>query len=312
MKSKDAAGNLATSGDQTFTTLALAVTTLPAPTSIRADWSYGWWNIRDNTMGQQVIFQYPSDSGSKTTAFRFYQKIPTDSSFLLVGEFSGFDSTSCTANGTRVYAGGWGLIGAPWTSCSTWAITRNALAASSYAVGEYNYYVAAVDSTGKEGAASATAKQIFFEPITILAPVASQSPVSSPPAIQWNVGSGWPPNTAGSAPLLFTIAIFDSPTAINPSWSTNIDAVSSPGTNSKTYNGPALDPSKRYRLTIHGWGSQSSQSTVGPSYMALPGAVADFWITASSSALQIRERAIAAILQSLNEILGRLRGLVGE
>lgn len=269
-------GTTSTSATTTQTTTFVG-SSLTAPTSIRADWSYGWNNTRDNTMGQQIIFQYPTDNNSKTTAFRFYKKAPGDASFSLAGEFHGFDSTSCTANGTRVYVGAWGLIGAPWTSCGTWAVTKNPVAASEYAPGEYSYYVAAVDAAGREGAPSAITKQIFFEPITILAPTAAQSPIFDALTFQWTVGSGWPANVAGQAPLLFTIAIFDSATAINPLWTTNVDAITSPGTNSKIYNGPALDPSKRYRLTIYGWGSQSGN---GPSYMALPSAVTDFWINA--------------------------------
>ena len=319
VKSRDAALNLGYSADYTLTTAAASIP-LPAPTYIRPDWYTSWPDYRDNKVGQQMIFQYPGDSGLKTTIFRFYQKRPADSSFSLVGEFSGFDSTSCTANGARVYVGEWGLIGAPWTSCQYWAITRNPVSASSYAVGEYSYYVAAVDSAGKEGVPSATAKQIFFEPITILAPTASQSPVSQVPTFQWIVGNGWPPNVSGQAPLLFTIAIFDSLTASNPFWSTNINGVSSPGTNSKAYSGPALDPTKKYRLTIHGWGSQSSAGSVGPSYMALPNAVTDFWIATTSAAVTLREKALssldlrarnlAVISKALNEINEKLLKLL--
>ena len=318
VKSKDAAGNTATSWDYTFTSAVLSPappppppveppppppSSLPAPTYIRGDWYESWSDFRDNKMGQQIIFQYPSGSGSKTTKFRFYQKRPADSSFSLAGEFSGFDSTSCAANGTRVYVGEWGFIGAPWTSCEYWAITRNPIAASSYSIGEYSYYVAAVDSTGQEGAPSATAKLVFFEPLTILAPTAAQSPISSPPTFQWAVGSGWPPNVSGKAPLLFSIAIFDSLAAINPLWTTNVDGVSSPGTNSKVYNGPALDPSKQYRLTIFGWGRYS---TADPYYMALPSAVTDFWVSASSTALHTRQSSLAAVLQSIGDILNKM------
>ena len=252
-------------------------TTLPAPTNLRADWNYSWSDIRDNKVGQKVVFQYPTDTSSMATKFRLYQKRPLDSSFSLVGEFSGFDSTSCTANGTLKYVGEWSMAGAPYSStCGSWVTYRNAVSASTYSVGEYNFYVTAVNSSGSEGSPSATVKLIFFEPTTITAPTLAQSPVSLTPTFQWTVPSGWP------STLYYSIAIFDSTTAINPFWSNSVLTVSS-GANSKTYDGPALDPSKQYRLSIRGWGRIS---TSDPDYTSLPATITDFTVAASAGDTQ--------------------------
>lgn len=308
VKSKDAAGNPAVSADQTFTSLALPAT----PISQNA-----WWNNNDitknNNLGETLTFKYPNYN-PKTTTFRFYRKTPTDSSFALAAEFTGLDSTSCAYRGV---VGEWML---DRISCvDAWTVYRvktritdpyyaGSFPASSYSVGEYKYYFTTVDSTGKESLPSATLKLIFFEPITILAPTASQSPLSSPPTFQWTVGSGWPSGLS----FPHVITIFDNSSITNnPFWSSNPEiTTATPGINSWTYNGPALDPAKKYRLSIYGYGRVYETS---PAYIALPAALVDFWVSAATSATtsaSIDSDALAGVLASLSRILRQLTQLL--
>lgn len=295
VKSKDATGNLATSADQTFTTIAAPVAAkLPAPTNIRGDWFYGWWDIRDNKMGQNILFQYPADSSVKAAKFRFYEKRPADSSFSLGAEFSGFDTTSCATNATAIYAGTWYLKGPPWGSCQNWFIYRNSMSASSYLVGEYNYYVAAVDTAGNEGGPSPTVKFVFLQPDVITSPTASQT-TSLTPTFQWTRGSAWPSDFKASAIL------FDSPTAINPIW-----VPLATTDTSKTYDGPALDPAKQYRVSVYGRSASPSQYTDS---LALPSATIDFRVSTSTAAAAAPSN-LASTLASLSQILYQLKQLL--
>lgn len=281
-------------------------TTLPAPTYIRADWSYGWWDIRDNTMGQRLIVQYPTDAGSKTTKFRLYRKWPGDSAFSVATEFAGIDSTLCGSN-PDVVAGEWILDN---TSCGNWVISRvksgvtsaytmtgGSFSASSYTAGDHSYYIVAVDSTGKEGLPSPTATLTFLDPLTIISPTAAQSPTSLTPTFQWTTGSNW-------SSLLPQIVMFDSPSATNPFWISG-DVFG----NSKIYNGPALDPAKRYRFSMYGISANPAQYM---SRLGLPAAVADFWVTAATSTSAAPSASLASILESIAKTLQALRQLVNQ
>lgn len=276
----DATGNVsAQSSSVSATTPAATTTILPAPTYIRGDWFYGWPDIRNNTMAYDLIIQYPSDNSAKASKFRLYKKNPGDSSFSLAAEFSGFDTTSCTANAGAIYVGEWYLKGPPWGSCQYWFIYRSVINASSYTVGEYNYYVAAVDAAGNEGTASPTVKFVFLQPTTITSPTAPQT-TSLTPTFQWTRGSNWPSD------FKTQVALFDSLSAINPSWT------SSPWTTNtlETYNGSALDPAKQYRVSVFGVSAGPSSYTTS---LVLPVATVDFRVSTTTSLLDPRAKNLA-------------------
>lgn len=301
--STDAAGNVAASENQSFTTEAAGF----IATSVVGQWDFSssiWSYLRDNKLGQLFSFYYPAESSLKAAAFRFYEKRPVDSSFSLAVEFTGFDSTSCTSNGTKKFVGGWSLLGQPTvsgnSSCyanrQSWRIERDPVNAASYSVGEYSYYITVVDPAGKEGAPSPVVNLKFLQPITILAPTAAQSPTSPIPTFKWQVGSDWP---IGAQPH---ISIFDSPTASNRFW-----VGSNPiGTteNSKVYDGPALDPTKKYRVSIY------KLEYKEPKYAAMPSAVTDFWIGTTTSRIRNRQEMFATIFRTLEDIRQKLNNLL--
>lgn len=247
-------------------------------------------------MGQRIVFQYSSDSGAKAAKFRFYEKRPTDSSFSLAGEFSDFDTTSCAGNAGAIYAGEWDLKGPPWGSCQYWFISRSSKSASSYAVGEYNYYVVVVDAAGNEGFSSPTVKFVFLQPAVVTSPTASQI-TSLTPTFQWTRGSDWPSDFQAWAIL------FDSLTATNPLW------VPLATTNtSKTYDGPALDQAKQYRVSVYGR-SASPQQYIDS--LALPTATVDFRVSTSTAVNAVLNN-LASSLASLFQVLQQLKQLYSQ
>jgi chitodextrinase/peptidoglycan hydrolase-like protein with peptidoglycan-binding domain len=306
----DASGNGSTqSSPVSATTLSQSLpapTTLPAPSSILGSWGYSWSDIRDNNMGQRIVFKYPTDMSSKATIFRLYRKWPGDSAFSMAAEFSGVDSVACTG---KSVVGEW-ILDYQQSSCGSPSIHRvksgttnpyvagvSGFTASSYAVGEYSYYIAAVDASGKEGTPSATTKLIFLQPLTITSPTSAQSPTSLTPTFQWTNGSGWQ-----TTPSL-KVVVFE-PNGSNPYWSSAYSSFSP-----TVYSGPALGSGKTYRASVYG--IKVDTSTPGwSSYLALPASVTDFWISTTTSSLDLRIKSLAAISQSLNAIREQLLKLL--
>lgn len=245
-------------------------------------------------MGQKIVFQYSSDNSAKATRFRFYQKRPGDSAFSLAGEFSGFDTTSCTGNANAIYAGEWYLQGPPWGSCQYWFISRSSVSASTYTIGEYHYYVVAVDAAGSEGSPSPTIKFAFLQPVVITSPTASQI-TSLTPTFQWTRASDWPSG------FQTQVALFDSLTATNPSWTSFFISDSS-----KIYDGAALDPAKQYRVSVYGRSANPSQYIDS---LALPTALVDFRVS-TSTAVGATLHNLASILASLFQTLQHLKQLL--
>lgn len=300
----DAAGNVSTQSSQvSITTPAQIAVVLPAPTSIRADWSYGWWDIVANTMGRSIVFRYPTDSTNKTTKFRFYAKNPGESAFSVAAEFSGIDSTSCSQTDKSV-VGQW-LLDNNSGTCGYWNIhyvrsgTTNAYVQgvssfplSTYAVGEYSFYITAVDSTGQEGASSATAKLGYVNPLVITYPTPNQTVNTLTPTFQWTMDSTTP------SALPHIVAVFDSPNAANPVWSYYFS-----GGNSKTYGGPALSSTKQYIVSVYGIDVNTAQNK---STLIMPSSVINFSVTTvtSTSLYQNNFRAsqLSLLLQSLRSL----------
>lgn len=261
------------------TTPTTSTVTLVAPTYIRADWSYGWWDIVGNTMGQRIIFQYPTDTGKKTTKFRLYSKAPGASSFSLAAEFFGIDSTSCSKNDKSI-VGQWILDNNG--SCSYWGIayvspgTTSAYSGgtsfpiSSFPVGEHSFYVTAVDSVGNEGSPSPTAKLTYLNPLTITSPTMNQTLASLTPTFQWSSDSSLP------AALPHFAVVFDKQNSTNPIWSSYFS-----GGTSKAYDGSSLDPTKKYLVSVFGIDVNTAQTNAT---LVMPSSVIEFSVSTPSSA----------------------------
>ncbi|OGZ06019.1 MAG: hypothetical protein A3C93_06370 [Candidatus Lloydbacteria bacterium RIFCSPHIGHO2_02_FULL_54_17] len=225
---------------------------LPAPTSLRPGFGiYGGVNNWVKT-SENLAFSFDAGSLSGVSAFRLYQKKPQDATFGLVAEFSSPSAlTPCSAK--RTY-GTWSLAPTNGPSCpgSAWYISRTgSQPVSGYAVGDYLYYVVAVDASGKEGLVSATVKATFLEPFTIQSPTMAESPVSLTPTFVWPVVSGWPRTPS------YWIAVAPSD-GTGQTWWSSLSVYGSVG--SKVYDGPALDPNKEYTVWIYGHSHNTNQS----------------------------------------------------
>ncbi|MDP2665547.1 MAG: type II secretion system protein, partial [bacterium] len=146
---------------------------LPAPTGLMVGFGIGGGVSSWVKAEESLSFSFDFNSLSSVSAFRLYQKKPQDSSFSLAAEFS--NPSGVTACSTKRTYGTWllaslgGGAGGP-ASCPGpgWHISRTSMyPVSSYAVGDYLYYVTAVDASGTEGPASLTGTSSFLEPFAI-------------------------------------------------------------------------------------------------------------------------------------------------
>ena len=307
VKSKDAAGNL-TKGtvntfDYTFTTPASATVTLVAPTYIRADWVYSWGDIRDNTMGRGVIFQYPTDAGKKTTKFRLYARNPGESSFSIAAEFTGIDSTSCAQTDKSIVGqwildnngscGYWNAHYVKDGSTTAYVMGVMSMPLSTYSVGEYSYYFTAVDANGVEGSPSPTARLAYINPLTIVSPTANQTFGTLTPTFQWTVNSDTP------STLPHFVIVFDKSNTTNPIWSPYFS-----GGTSKMYSGSTLDPAKQYIFSVFGIDVDTGQNK---STLIMPNSVRDFTVASATTTASVSLNNLASIIASLMELLQKIQ-----
>ncbi len=295
-----------------------AASTLPAPTGLKPGFTlgynvYNWAKINDS-----FSFNYDSTSLSQVSAFRLYQRQPGEGAFSVAAEFTNPSSlTSCSSS--KSISGTWYLAPIWGSSCpnSAWSIgrTMDLQAVSNYAVGDYFYYLTVLDAAGKESSPSLTGKRTLLESFGIQSPTAGGSPTSPTPTFQWPVVSGWPRTPS------YWIYLAPSDSTGGPTWQAVLSVSGSTG--SKTYDGPALDPAKQYKVYIYGQSHNSDQSEGQSSFAA---STETFWVAsppppppaspaASSSvaAGQGVDSSLAAVFHSLSrivELLAQLQGLL--
>lgn len=285
---------------------APGVSSLPAPISLEASWFVNYGG--NNTLSRSLTLAYASSSVANAASFRMYEKKPDDSIFNFVAEFPGIASATCSS---YIASGNWLLSKSSAYVNGTyicgfdgkWNIYEKDLKGnyigyfppSQYPVGEYSYYIVAIDSDGNISPQSTTAVERFLDPLTILSPTEAQSPVTGTTTFKWTVASGWP---AGVNP--YTIYLFDGTTYV---WSKGGLGLSG----EKAYNGPALDPSKKYTLHIYGKYKAPDKTD----YISMDAATATFWIAPPPSPiLQIFDsRVYANVIQSVKIFLDNIEKL---
>ena len=163
-------------------------------------------------------------------------------------------------------------------------------------MGDHEFYVTAANNSGAESTRSPIQKIVVVAPTTITKPTEAQSPVASPPILGW---------TTGGSRGYIQVFVEGSNSAM---YTKNVS-----GATSFTYDGPALDPTKKYLLLIHTPGSinRTSDGDV-TSDVSFAQKVEKFWVgtaTTTSSTNTNTALRLAQILESLNSILNILKSL---
>jgi len=245
---------------------------MPAPTDLKVGFGIGGGVNNWVKTAESLSFNFDASSLSNVSAFRLYQKKPQDSAFNLVAEFS--NPPSSTACNVEKTSGTWSLVSLS-ADCpgSAWHISRtNLYPISSYAVGDYLYYVAAVDASGIEGPASITGVSTFLGTFPIQTPIVVESSDSLNPTFRWQAASGW------SQALAYWVIVA-------PSDGTGQQRMLTPITSSgpavsKVYDGPALIPNKEYSVWIYGRSHNSDQSEDHASFAS---DIATFMVASTTS-----------------------------
>ncbi|MFH0852222.1 MAG: type II secretion system protein GspG [bacterium] len=244
----------------------------PAPTGLRVGFGIGSGVNNWVKAAESLSFNFDAGSLSNVSAFRLYQKKPQDSAFNLVAEFSNPPS-SPPCNDKRTY-GTWSLISLS-VDCpgSAWHISRTSLyPVSNYAIGDYLYYVTAVDVLGAEGPPSITGISTFLETFAIQSPILVESSGSLNPTFRWPVVNGWP-----QTPAYWIIVALSDGTGQQRML---LPYSTSGPIGSKVYDGPTLVPNKEYSVWIYGRTHSPDQSEDQVSFAS---GTATFMVTAPTS-----------------------------
>ncbi|MBI4087283.1 MAG: right-handed parallel beta-helix repeat-containing protein, partial [Candidatus Liptonbacteria bacterium] len=289
----DAAGNVSSQSSPASATTPAA---LLAPTAVSSEFGSGW----PGRYEQSIRFGYPSSGISQVSSFRFYEKKPNDAAFNLVETFANVAPLVTNCSGP-IYGNAWNLSYA--CSAGFWdAHSKSTHTSSFFQVGEYDYYVTAVDSSDAESAPSPTLKEYILQPVEITSPTSAQSPTAPTPTIRWNAVSGWP--SSFTPPYYIQVSEEGALTSyMSPVYTASVSVTSGSTTGSKVYAGPALDPAKKYIVEIYG-----STTSQGASYMAMVKDLQTFWV-ASSTASGASGSSLADLLESLRSLVAALQKL---
>ena len=227
---------------------------LPAPTELRV--GFGIWSGVSNWVkaAESLSFKFDVSRLSDVSVFRLYQKKPQDLTFHIVGEFSN-PSSLTTCSDKKTY-GTWlltSLGGSSGCPSSAWHTSRTgSYPVSSYAVGDYLYYVTAVDASGTEGPTTQTSTSTFLGTFPIQNPITFEPSDSLNPTFRWQPASGW------SQALGYWVIVAPSDGSgsqrmLTPFYSSGPDI-------SKVYDGPTLIPGKQYSVWIYGRSHNADQT----------------------------------------------------
>lgn len=274
---------------------------LPAPTGSTVGGSMttsgDTWQGQVEVYAMLVDFIYDPAVLSQVKSFRFYQKKPGDVNFNLVETFSDPGSVaSCYAPSGIQNGNVWKLLYMCSTPSNLWRIQiKTRQPASYYATGDYEFYVAAVDSSGIESSPSPIFKIVVLQPTVAISPTQAQSPVSMPLKFEWTTGGSFA-----------DIYVYED-TYLTNFLSPIIWVKRSYGT-SYIYDGPALNPAKKYVVRIQGQGYYAASAYI----TSLTQNIETFWVKDiaalnSKHSLQLAQIlfSLSGLLDSLHQVLAR-------
>ena len=216
-----------------------------------------YWGVSKGTYMPQISFPYATSTNPTAISYKLYQQKTGEIAPIIVGTFS---APKCNQSLT---SGKWNLYVScyNWYPTPSWNIHYSTHApASEFPLGEYTYELKAVDSAGMETSIVNTKTRVF-EPVTLLSPLSIDSPLATPtPTFRWTIPRDWP----STVEKLYQIRVTSmcTNTYTYPSGYTytyqyictiySASGLSAPGDTQgfRTYDGPALDPAKKYDVTI--------------------------------------------------------------
>lgn len=223
-------------------------------------------------IGRYLSFIY-NVSRNPVQSFRLYEKKPTDSSFNLAATFA--NPASIVNCNSRISTPSWTLT----NYCNTyygeyWTAYRWGDNSSAMPVGTYYYQITAVDNSGVEGALFVTLKQVALEKVKTLSP--SGQITNATPTFEWTIPQNWPSGYEKTFYVtvhddLFRQIYFKYVSPTSPLEAYTIKTV---------YDGPRLEPGKKYIAHIYSIGTSIFDSTLlnRVSYMAMANATTTFWV----------------------------------
>lgn len=254
---------------------------LPAPDYIRADWLISQITANYGRIGQKIIFKYSDKVVDKVENFRLYEKRPNDKYFSKIADFEKIISTTCEGLSIN---GEWMMTEAAPNQCGYWAIQRITppggrgttayRPAANYSEGEYSYYVAGLDKDGLETRPSSEVKLVFLTTVGIFSPADNKEVTEIYPAFKWSVAGGWPAGITAD----YSIVISDDKNSQNPFWIKTLKTLAGKSDEAFVYNGPGLNPAKKYKVYIYG---HYRKSEYDPDYISIPLTIPEFWIKSS-------------------------------
>lgn len=212
--------------------------------------TYAYWYAGPSwtgamTYGQTLSFTYATSTIPNLQSFKLYQKKPGETSRSLAATFSDlsrFATSPCSGSGLS--SGTWYL----YLNCysATFVLQRYANSSlSDFPVGTYEFEMATVDKLGVESAPVSAWKLVRIA-IPVNSPTSVQSPIASPPKLEWQIPSSWPANTPRTFDLYVRLKSGSMVKQYNYAGPySDFEPVAS-----KIYDGPSIDPTQTYTFTV--------------------------------------------------------------
>lgn len=201
-----------------------------------------YWSTWKGTYLPYVWFTYATSTNPSTVSYKLYE---TKSGGAAPTVVSTFGTLNCNQS---LLSGAWRLYVSCYYGYATpqWAIQYNTWAsASAFSPAEYTYELKAVDSAGTEKSV-VTAKTHVFEAVTITSPTGSDAPLSTQaPTFRWTLPGDWP----SLLEKPYQISVWDAATG---NYIHYMYGLTAPGDSAgyRKYDGPALDPTKKYGFMV--------------------------------------------------------------